>query len=466
MLQFVMPLTSRLKFSLVQKVLFAVFILFIISSVILNIVITSEIRQSFLQEQKRNVAEFIRKQASQHLNKEDFQVNVEKGVILPRFVDYQNEITTAEIVRTKIYNTNGVVLYSDQSELVGQNLFADDPEELKEILDGNIVIDIADLSKPENVFEKQYKQLLEIYTPIYFSDSSVDGIVETYYNLDFLNAEVQRTQIQLIEAISAMFVILFILLFFIVRSASKTLTEQDDQLKKDILKEQEYSSLKDEFIRESSHELRTPATAIKWSLETLKNGIDKFSTEQKEVIASMETNILSLISIVNNLLIVAELKPDYFVFEKEGYSLLDLTHGVLKNKQQKITNKNLKVNMAPAENLKMIKPRKDAMEMLVNILIDNAIDYTPPLGHIDMQIIQKGNSLMFEISDTGIGIPENEKSKIFGKFFRATNSVSQKNVGSGMSLYIAKGIVEAYGGTIGFESGKDGTKFMFEIANV
>ncbi len=455
-----------MKLSLVQRVFVAILVLFITSSAVLSFVVAGQTKQAFLEQQKRSVAEFVRKQASKHLSREDFQANVQNGVILPRFVDYQNEILTPEIVRTKIYNTNGVVLYSDQTELIGRNLFADDPGELNEILEGKIVIDIADLNKPENVFEKQYKQLLEIYTPIYFSDSNVDGIIETYYNLDFLNNQVRQSQINLILAVTAIFTILFILLFVIVRSASSTLIEQDNQLKKDILKEQEYSLLKDEFIRESSHELRTPTTAIKWSIEVLKNGIDKFSKEQKDVIESMDTNIQSLVSIINNLLIIAELKPDYFIFEKTAYSLFDLTQGVIKNNAEKIKTKNLTINLPAPQNIKNINFRKDAIERVLNILIDNALDYTPNNGQISIQIVQKEKSQVFEIKDTGIGIPENEKTKIFGKFFRASNSVALKNVGSGMSLYIAKRIIEAYGGKIGFESGGNGSRFVFEIANV
>ena len=69
--------------------------------------------------------------------------------------------------------------------------------------------------------------------------------------------------------------------------------------------------------------------------------------------------------------------------------------------------------------------------------------------------------LQFEISDSGIGIPENEQNNIFQKFFRAKNAIEQKNAGSGLSLFIAKKIVEGFSGTIWFESSPRGSKFAF-----
>lgn len=452
-----------MKLSLVKKVLISVIVLFIVTAAILSYAVANQIRQAYLSEQKRNVAEFVEKQARQHLSKEDFQTkNI--AATLPKFAVYQNEIITLQIVRVKIYNTKGIVIYSDQKELIGQNLFADDPNELSEILQGNVVADIAKPDKAENIYEKQYKQLLEIYTPIKFDDSNIVGVVEVYYQLDVLNSEIFKSQTYLVASIGFIFAILFVVIFFIVKKASKTIIEQDKQLKVDIQKVSEYASLKDEFIRMSSHQLRTPASAIKWSVELLKDAsTGKMSEEQNKLLESIDISNESLIAIVDNLLIVSDIKQDYFILEKEAYALLGVTQEVLKNKEEKIKKKNLTVTVTSSQYVKNITLRKDAIKKVVSNLLDNAIDYTPAKGNITIQITQKEANVAFEITDTGIGIPENEKTKVFDKFFRASNSIEQKNVGSGLSLYIVKKILEGYNGKIWLESNKNGSKFIFEI---
>lgn len=455
-----------MKLTLVQKVLISIVSLFIATSVILSVVVSMQIKQTYLDEQKRNVVDFVRKQVQQHLKLEDFQTTdiSSTSPVIPRFEAFWDEILTPEIVRIKIYNTKGVVLYSDEKDLIGQYLFAEEPDELQEILDGNIVAGIAKPDKKENIYEKHYKQLMEIYTPIYFGNSSVVGIVETYYNLDLLSDDILRSQIFLIASIAIIFLLLFVLLFLIVHRASRTIMEQDKQLQEDILKEREYSSLKDEFIRMSSHQLRTPATAIKWSVEVLNDeSSGKMNDEQKTLLQSILMNTNTLISIVNNLITAAHIKPDYFVFEKDGYSLYDVVQATIKAKAEEIEKKKLIVTVTPNVGITPIHPKKEAIETAVNFLVDNAVDYTADGGTIAIVVTQKEKTQYFEIKDSGIGIPDKEKEKIFDKLFRASNSIDRKNAGSGLSLFIAKRIIEGFGGKIWFKSGTTGSTFMFEI---
>ncbi|HKY74144.1 MAG TPA: HAMP domain-containing sensor histidine kinase, partial [Patescibacteria group bacterium] len=440
-----------MKLTLVQKVLISIVSLFVATSVILSVIVSMQIKQTYLDEQKRNVVDFARKQVQQHLTLADFQ-STDFSPTSPtttRFKAYQDEILTPEIVRIKIYNTKGIVLYSDQKDLIGQYLFAEEPEELQEILEGNIVAEIAKPDKKENIYEKQYKQLLEIYTPIYFGNSTVVGIVETYYNLDLLNNDILLSQIFLVVSIALIFLILFVLLFLIVQRASRTIIEQDKQLQEDILKEREYSSLKDEFIRMSSHQLRTPATAIKWSVEALNDeSIGKINEKQNTLLQSILSNTNTLISIVNNLITAAHIKPDYFVFEKDGYSLYDVTQEIVKARAEEIEKKKITVTIAPNSGITMIHPKKEAIETVVHFLVDNAVDYTADGGTVSISIVQKEKMQYFEIKDSGIGIPDKDKEKIFDKLFRASNSIDKKNAGSGLSLFIAKRIIEGFGGKI------------------
>lgn len=452
-----------MKLTLVQKVLISVIFLFIVTSSVLSIAVASQIKQAYLGEQKRNVAEFVQKQALQHLNSTLFNTNDYES-IFSKFLEFQNEIITKEIVRIKIYNTKGVVLYSDQKDLIGQNLFAEEPEELKEILLGNVIAGISKPDKKENIYEKQYNQLLEIYTPIFFEDTGVAGVIEVYYNLDLLSSEILQSQTYLIISIGLIFTILFILLFILVKNASRKIIEQDKQLQIDIKKEQEYSSLKDEFIRLSSHQLRTPASAIKWTVEVLNdNDTGQLNADQKKLLETITESTNTLVSIVDNFLVVADIKPDYFTLEKSAYPLSDLIAEILKNKTDKFNHKNLNVTFNLSHGLNKINLKKEALTRVINILIDNAIDYSRKNGNILIELSQINNKQQFLIKDNGIGIPMNEQTKIFDKLFRASNSIEQKNSGSGLSLFIAKQIIEGYSGKIWFVSNKNGSAFTFEI---
>jgi two-component system sensor histidine kinase VicK len=100
-------------------------------------------------------------------------------------------------------------------------------------------------------------------------------------------------------------------------------------------------------------------------------------------------------------------------------------------------------------------------EVLLN-LVDNAIRYTPENGGVRLRVKQEGQSLVFSVSDTGVGISEENVEKLFRKFSRIENPLSNRERGSGLGLYFAKGIVEKHGGTIWVRSatGQGSTFFI------
>jgi signal transduction histidine kinase len=100
------------------------------------------------------------------------------------------------------------------------------------------------------------------------------------------------------------------------------------------------------------------------------------------------------------------------------------------------------------------------MRMTLENLLSNAVRYTPKGGKVTLKVHVQGKSLVYEVQDTGCGIPKSEHDKIFGKLFRASNV--QKVDGNGFGLYVAKGAVEAQGGKISFES-KEGKGTSFKV---
>jgi signal transduction histidine kinase len=455
----------KLKISLVQKVFISLFIIFVIAGFLLSFIVSRELKNVFLAQQQKNVVEFVLKQSNQRLSVADFKTADYASVAL-HFDRLFQEIKTEEIIRIKVYNSEGRVIFSDKKELIGQKLFQNEEDELNNILSGQVVADITAPIKTENVYEKGYKQLMEIYVPITFAGSKeVVGIIEIYFNLDFLSQKIQETQLRFIYAIILIFAILFAILFLIVRGASRKLIEQSLRLEEDIKKEKEYSSLKDEFISMASHQLRTPSSSIKWFLELLQGGdFGRLETKQLEIIKDIHESNEKMINIINTLLIISKIKPDFFDQDQTYNSPEEITQTVINQLKEKLARKNINLEINIGKALLKIKSRKEALIIVVENLIDNAIDYTPPGGKILIDLLMDNNNLLFRIKDTGIGIPKSEQIKIFGKFFRAQNAIEQKNVGSGLGLCIVKKIIDGFHGQIWFESeeGK-GTTFYFTL---
>jgi signal transduction histidine kinase len=125
------------------------------------------------------------------------------------------------------------------------------------------------------------------------------------------------------------------------------------------------------------------------------------------------------------------------------------------------TQNNVRVEFSsPEQLLPKIKIDPDKMHDVLQNLIDNAIKYTRAGGVVSVGVAMDGSLLHFWVKDNGIGIPDEEKEKIFSRFFRAGNAVRTKTEGSGLGLFIAQSVVKRHGGEVWFESQVDvGTTF-------
>jgi signal transduction histidine kinase len=435
---------NKVKLSLTQKVALTSIFLFFLTSASVGYLVSTSIRNAYLTEQQREIALSVQNQAHRHLTADDF-----KKINNDNFRDFRMEISTPDTVRIKVYDTNGVILFSDKEELIGQ-VDTTDNKEFDDALRGLTTANISKPDKEENIYEQSFDELLEIYVPIVFDDSTVTGVVETYIQLSSLTIEIKNSQIKATILSAAIISSAFIILFIIVKNASKTLIKQDKQLKLDIEKEREYSSLKDEFINLASHQLRTPATGIKWAIETNDLKTAKLKTDE-------------MITIINSLLTLSELKPDYYKYEKKAFSLTQLLEKILREKRKSAQEKKQDIIFEADNGDFQTKIKKEAVTKIFNVLVQNAIDYSKKDSQIKILLKKSPKKIIFEILDHGIGIPEPERSKVFEKFFRASNAIEGRNAGSGLSLYIASTIARGFKGKLSYKSINKGTKFVLEL---
>jgi len=125
------------------------------------------------------------------------------------------------------------------------------------------------------------------------------------------------------------------------------------------------------------------------------------------------------------------------------------------------THKKIRVEfLAPTERLPKVNIDPDKMRDVLQNLLDNAIKYTREGGTITSGASLESDGLHFWVKDSGIGIPEDAKDRIFSRFFRAKNAISAETDGSGLGLFIAQSVVKRHGGKIWFESAlNEGTTF-------
>lgn len=220
---------------------------------------------------------------------------------------------------------------------------------------------------------------------------------------------------------------------------------------------------KSEFISIAAHQLRTPLSAIKWILSMVLKKEFKSEEETYEFLNKAAESCQRLILLVNDLLEVDHIQSgkDRFVFKSVDIGAV-ISSIVAESKEQ-AELKSQTVTLACTESSIVIGDELKLRALLQN-LIENAIKYTPPHGTIQVSATPGEKCVHIVVSDSGIGIPAEQKSRMFSKFFRAQNAIKSSTVGSGLGLFIAKQIVERHGGTITFASEVNtGTTFYIDL---
>ena len=234
----------------------------------------------------------------------------------------------------------------------------------------------------------------------------------------------------------------------------------------DITREKMIEKMKTEFVSIAAHQLRTPLSAIKWSLKMLLEGdLGTISKEQREFIEKTYKANERMIALINDLLNVSRIEEGKFLYRPVLSDIEAITQSVINFYKEEIEKKKIKFNFRkPKKKIPRVKVDVEKIKLAIQNLLENAIRYTPIGGRITISLKTNKKTVKFQIKDTGIGIPKKQQERIFTKFFRGANAIRMETEGSGLGLFITKNIIEAHGGKIWFESeeGK-GTTFFFTL---
>lgn len=236
--------------------------------------------------------------------------------------------------------------------------------------------------------------------------------------------------------------------------------ELANTVNKMVLELDQMENMRQEFISNVSHEIQSPLTSIRGFARALEN--DELSVAERHHylnIIEMESTRLSRIT--EDLLKLAALESDKIKFEPRTYRLDKQIRSLILTCEPQWRAKDINLDVS-LEELEIVAD-EDLLSQVWNNLIHNSIKFTPPAGSVKVALQSRGDQIEFRISDTGIGISAEDQARIFERFYKADQSRTHANGGSGLGLSIVKKIVEMHKGTIEVKS-KVGTGTTFIVS--
>jgi two-component system phosphate regulon sensor histidine kinase PhoR len=232
---------------------------------------------------------------------------------------------------------------------------------------------------------------------------------------------------------------------------------------RDATEEQRYDQLRKDFVANVSHELRTPLCLVQGFVETLREGAWRDEARAPEFLETIDRNVDRLRALVEDLLELSRLESSGEVVRPREIDAAALLARVEENFRPLAAKRSLAFTVEAAAGL-VFRADPELLERAVGNLVDNAIKYTPEGGRVAVRAEEKDGSILLNVEDTGIGIPEADQSRVFERFYRVDKSRSRELGGTGLGLAIVKHVAQLHGGTVSLRSAPGrGSAFTLRI---
>lgn len=231
----------------------------------------------------------------------------------------------------------------------------------------------------------------------------------------------------------------------------------------DVTQQRVAEQARNDFVTQVAHELRTPLSNIRLYIESLLDDELDEATQSKAInVINIETKRLA--RLVSDMLSVAEIEAGSMQVQSDDLHLDVIFQEMESDYKVHAGDKNLQLTFSLPEKLPVIQADRDKLVMAMHNLVGNAVKYTPDGGQVDVSVDVSADQFVMEVSDTGIGISQEDQSRIFEKFYRARDEQMIGIPGTGLGLSLAREVVRLHGGDIGVESEKGkGTTFTLSL---
>lgn len=233
-------------------------------------------------------------------------------------------------------------------------------------------------------------------------------------------------------------------------------------LVQDLTRIRRLETVRRDFVSNLSHELRTPLASLKALAETLQEGALDDPPAARRFVDQIQIEVDALTQMVNELLELSKIESGRFSLDRSPIAPSDLLHSAARRMQVQAERARLTLRVEAMDDLPRVEVDAQRLEQVLVNLIHNAVKFTRPGGEVVLCAEPVPGGVRFAVRDTGVGIPADEVSRIFERFYRVDKS--RTGSGTGLGLSIAKHIVEAHRGKIWAESIEgEGSAFYFTI---
>ncbi|MFH1286692.1 MAG: HAMP domain-containing sensor histidine kinase [Candidatus Magasanikbacteria bacterium] len=250
------------------------------------------------------------------------------------------------------------------------------------------------------------------------------------------------------------------------RKVKERTKDLENAFKKAIKKQKEIKKLKDQFVFIAAHELRSPVSAIRWNLESLKDlsCYKKMPKDGREMFEDAEHANKRLIDLVNDLLDVARIEHGTFKMDIKKVSLPNTIGDAMREIRPMAKMSGVTIRYKKLILPQVLADERKVKQVLINLL-SNAIKYNTEKGFVTISTQKEKGQVLVTIADTGLGLTPEDQKKIFDKFFRSERKAVQDKEGTGLGLYITKKMIEKMKGKLESTSGGEGkgTTFTFTL---
>jgi len=234
---------------------------------------------------------------------------------------------------------------------------------------------------------------------------------------------------------------------------------------RDVTVEQEVAQAKTDFVSFVSHELRTPMTSIKGYTDLLlKGAVGKLSDQQQHFLGVVRSNVDRMADLVSDLLDISRIEAGRLMLSFEAVDVAQVVYEVSESVAETVKQRGLTLQIDVSPGLPQIRAdRNRVIQALLNF-VSNAYRYTPAGGTIRVSAHAVSDMVQVDVTDTGIGIPQEEQKRIFERYYRVDHPTVRQQAGTGLGLPIAKSLIEMHGGKLWLRSKVDqGSTFSFTL---